>query len=205
MLGADRFDYSRDEKAGAKTPPHLYRTAIKRARAAAFLQFMLPGTGCIYYGDEVGLEGYEDPFNRRYFPWDDINDGLLLFYKTITGLKQSHPALQVGDLKIVTAQGRVLIFTRECPEEKITAAINLGEETYSFSYVPPAEELSFVQSASFVDDVVCLNPGGFVLISQKKEEKPSQVRESEPKQKQLPNNQPPARLSTGHRFGRRFR
>ncbi|HIR41468.1 MAG TPA: hypothetical protein IAB36_06550, partial [Candidatus Egerieicola pullicola] len=74
-----------------------------------------------------------------------------------------------------------------------------------FSYVPPAEELSFVQSASFVDDVVCLNPGGFVLISQKKEEKPSQVRESEPKQKQLPNNQPPARLSTGHRFGRRFR
>ncbi len=205
VLGADRFDYSRDEKAGAKIPPHLYRTAMKRARAAAFLQFMLPGTGCIYYGDEVGLEGYEDPFNRRFFPWDNINDDLLLFYKTVTGLKQSHPALQVGDLRIVTAQGRVLIFTRECPEEKATVAINLGDGTYSFSYTPPAEDLSFVQSASFVDDVVCLNPGGFVLISQKKAAPPAKALESGPKQKQLPSSEPPARLSTGRRFGRRFR
>ena len=36
---------------------------------ASFLQFTLPGAPSIYYGDEAGMEGYRDPFNRRTFPW----------------------------------------------------------------------------------------------------------------------------------------
>ena len=108
-------------------------------------------------------------------------------------------------MKIVTAQGRILIFTRECPQEKVTVAINLGDETYSFTYTPPAEDLSFVQSASFVDDVICLNPGGFVLISLTKEQPQPKSLEAAPKQKQLPGSEPHNRLPAGRRFGRRFR
>ncbi len=38
-------------------------------RMAAFLQFTLPGIACVYYGDEAGMTGYRDPFNRKYYPW----------------------------------------------------------------------------------------------------------------------------------------
>ena len=40
-----------------------------RLRLATFLQFTLPGAPCIYYGDEAGMTGYRDPFNRGYYPW----------------------------------------------------------------------------------------------------------------------------------------
>ena len=108
-------------------------------------------------------------------------------------------------MKIVTAQGQVLIFTRECPEEKVTVAINLGDSSYTFSYTPPAEDLSFIQSGSFVDDSICLNPGGFALISRKKAVETPKILEAAPAQQQLPKTEPPTRLPSGRRFGRRFR
>ena len=52
-----------------------YRTMAGRDRAAyhlaALLQATLPGAPCIYYGDEIGMEGGNDPDCRRGFPWDE--------------------------------------------------------------------------------------------------------------------------------------
>jgi len=52
------------------------------------MQFALPGNPCIYYGDEVGLQGFEDPLNRRFFPWDNINEELHSHYISLGKLKK---------------------------------------------------------------------------------------------------------------------
>ncbi|MDR1464551.1 MAG: glycoside hydrolase family 13 protein [Oscillospiraceae bacterium] len=62
---------------------------LRRLKLAAALQFTLPGNPCIYYGDEVGLEGGADPFNRRCFPWERVGDGnrLLDWYRALGALR----------------------------------------------------------------------------------------------------------------------
>ena len=54
---------------------------MKRLRMAAFLQFTLPGMASIYYGDEAGAEGYDDPFCRRYYPWGKEDVELRDYFK----------------------------------------------------------------------------------------------------------------------------
>ena len=62
---------------------------------ASFLQFTLPGAPTVYYGDEVGMEGYADPFNRRTYPWGREDEELLAHYRRLGQLRRDNPALRV--------------------------------------------------------------------------------------------------------------
>jgi len=66
VLGDD-FEGSKEEKAHRRLDPVQYARTREKLYLAAFLQFTLPGMPSIYYGDEVGLEGFEDPWCRRTF------------------------------------------------------------------------------------------------------------------------------------------
>ena len=57
-------------------------------KIAAILQFTLFGVPCVYYGDEIGMEGYGDPFCRHTFDWDKQDNELLEFYKKLGRLRQ---------------------------------------------------------------------------------------------------------------------
>ena len=68
VLG-EPFCGTKDERAHRRMTPVQRKTALMRLRMAVFLQFTLPGMPCIYYGDEAGMEGFEDPFCRACYPW----------------------------------------------------------------------------------------------------------------------------------------
>ena len=57
--------------------------AKRRLKMAAVIQFCMPGSPTIYYGDEAGMQGYGDPLNRRTFPWGHEDEELLYFYRTL--------------------------------------------------------------------------------------------------------------------------
>ncbi len=100
-------------------------------RAAVFLQFALPGSPVIYYGDEAGLTGGRDPMNRLPFPWGREDRQLQELYRQAAALKNAHPALRTGDIRFEWAQGGILRFTRSCPEE--TVFCELVRDTGMFS------------------------------------------------------------------------
>lgn len=77
------------QKAGYTLSEEEYETGKRRLKAAAFLQFTLPGVPCIYYGDEAGLTGFEDPFNRGCYPWGREDIDLLTFFKALSAFRQS--------------------------------------------------------------------------------------------------------------------
>lgn len=52
---------------------------------------MLPGMPCIYYGDEAGMTGYRDPFNRAYYPWGREDGNLISFYRSLARVKKLRP------------------------------------------------------------------------------------------------------------------
>ncbi len=123
--------YQTREERAWRTPSESERMkAKKRQRVAVFLQYCLPGMPCIYYGDEIGMEGFEDPFNRRFFDWEHMNEDVYNFYRTMGWLKNSCKALQVGDLRPYLADGHVYGFTRSTGEEKILCLVNAGSELY---------------------------------------------------------------------------
>jgi cyclomaltodextrinase / maltogenic alpha-amylase / neopullulanase len=81
-------------------------------RLAFFLLMTLPGAPCIYYGDEVGLAGLEDPDCRRGFPWNAAaQDGSLRsFTAGLIGLRHATPVLRRGRFEVLEADGSAVAF-----------------------------------------------------------------------------------------------
>ncbi len=65
-----------------------YEKGIRRVKMASALQFFLPGVPSVYYGDEIGMQGFEDPINRHTFNWDNINEELLKHYQNLGALRK---------------------------------------------------------------------------------------------------------------------
>lgn len=86
--------------------------AIKRLKFASALMYCLPGIPCIYYGDEVGMEGWRDPFNRRPFPWGKEEKELYEHYKRLGEIRSGTDDLK-GDTEIISSDGGVFIMRRE--------------------------------------------------------------------------------------------
>jgi cyclomaltodextrinase len=97
---------------------------VARLKLAALVLFSFPGSPTVYYGDEAGMEGFEDPFNRRTYPWGREDRELVAYFQTLGGLRRSHPALRRGELSYVAARGPVLAFVRTLAGEQALCAVN---------------------------------------------------------------------------------
>jgi cyclomaltodextrinase / maltogenic alpha-amylase / neopullulanase len=84
-------------------------------RLAWLIQMTLPGAPCIYYGDEIGLEGREDPDCRRAYPRDPArhDGGLRAFLAGLIALRRSEPALRHGRFRFLGAEGSVVAYALE--------------------------------------------------------------------------------------------
>jgi glycosidase len=98
---------------GAETPADRELNAANvaagkdRVRLASLIQFTLPGAPTIYYGDEVGVTGDDDPDDRRTYPWTDLggspDTALFAHYQALAALRESVPALTAGDFRALLA------------------------------------------------------------------------------------------------------
>ncbi len=104
---------------------------IKRLKIAAALQYTAYGIPSVYYGDEVGLEGYGDPFCRMPFPWNDIDgtyrEDILSFYRMLGKLRLEEPAFDGGDFKVLSHTDSAIAYIREKGDSRILVIANRGE------------------------------------------------------------------------------
>ena len=91
--------------------------------------FTYPGAPCIYYGDEIGLNGGHDPECRKSFPWDESkwDKDLLEYAKACIALRNKHKVLRQGTYKRVYAEGNVVAYAREHDGERIITVINTAD------------------------------------------------------------------------------
>lgn len=100
-------------------------------KLASVLQFTLPGIPCIYYGDEIGMEGYRDPFNRRPYPWGREDTGLLAHYRKLSAIRRSHAVFADGETEILCAENGIFIFERRGMGQTVRICVNRSERAYT--------------------------------------------------------------------------
>ncbi|MBR4099169.1 MAG: DUF3459 domain-containing protein [Clostridium sp.] len=128
-VGGTCAEQSKDWRAEYRMSAQQRRRGTELLKAGAALLFCFPGSPTVYYGDEAGMEGFEDPFNRRTYPWGKEDRELLEWFSGLGALRRTHPALRRGDLKYMAGKGNVLAFTRSGEGETLLCACNVGEET----------------------------------------------------------------------------
>ncbi len=123
----------REWQAAQRLSPAERERGVRLLRLASALQFCLPGVPCIYYGDEAGMEGYRDPFNRGCYPWGGEDDRLLAWYRALGALRRRSPVLREGKLARVPAPEGVVAFTREGAASALLCAVNRTEAPLTLS------------------------------------------------------------------------
>jgi len=111
------------------TPRFLHEAGedAGRLRLATVLQMTLPGSPGLYYGDEVGMTGGEEPGSRGAFPWHDAdawNRDQLETVRSLSALRRSHPALRNGTLEIVGRTEHGIAFIRTVSSERLLIVVD---------------------------------------------------------------------------------
>ena len=129
-LGGKDLGYnpSREAQAQEQMSPAERARAVRLFMIAEALQMTLPGVPCIYYGDEAGMEGYKDPFNRRCYPWGSEDPGLIAWTKKLTAIRRAHPVYRRGEYRTVASLGGIFAFERFGAGERIITCANCGQE-----------------------------------------------------------------------------
>lgn len=154
-LGGADLGFNPDRKTQAETKMSVEekKRAIRLLKIAVCLQMTLPGVPCVYYGDEAGMEGYRDPFNRRCFPWGEEDHDLQEWYRRLIHYRRSHPVYRQGGYRTVAAINGTYAFERFDDKERIVTAANMGED-----------EDSLILSGSWIDDLTGERVRGNVTV-----------------------------------------
>ena len=127
LLGGEPVPESKEARAEARLSTASYRLARQRLMLGALLLYAFPGSPTVYYGDEAGMQGYEDPLNRRTYPWGQEDESLSAWYRRLGQLRRERLSLQVGQIRYLYAAGGGLVLERRAEAEVTVAALNAGD------------------------------------------------------------------------------
>ena len=160
----DDFEGSRAEKAARHLSPGQLLVAKERLRMASFLQFVLPGAPSVYYGDEAGMEGYADPFNRRTYPWGREDPDLLAHYRRLGQLRRDNPALRSPAIEFFAAADGRLGFLRSANRslaQRVEVYVNRTGDPWQ---ITPGRLLLGHNLETVAPDSLILLPNGFCAL-----------------------------------------
>lgn len=133
LLGAEHIPAAKEERAAYALSPAQLARGKARLRLAGMLLYGFPGSPTLFYGDEAGMQGFEDPLNRGTYPWGREDTGLLDFFRALGRLRKERRSLQSGSLTYIYAQGGGLVITREHEGETTMVALNAGDEALTLT------------------------------------------------------------------------
>ena len=175
IVNPDRkYDRDADERNPNYSPAKPNDEAYKIQKLLAVLQMTYRGAPMIYYGDEVGMWGADDPHDRKPMIWDNLvyddeliteksgfkkglgryevkqNKELLDFYQKVIRLRNNNLALQKGSLNFLYTndEKKSFVFERKLDNNGFVVAFNLGDETDRISLHLEKQEISYEEIMS---------------------------------------------------------
>ena len=139
VLGADEPPASKEERASFRLSPAQRERGVALLRLAALALFSFPGVPTVFYGDEAGMEGWEDPFNRGTYPWGREDTAIRDYFAQLSGLRKQRSSLRRGGIRWLEAQGRLTAYIRETAGERSVTVLNAGDTEQPFEMDWPWE------------------------------------------------------------------
>lgn len=155
--------WSKTHKLGYKLPDSEYEKAKKKLYLASVLQFTLPGIPSIFYGDEAGLQGFDDPINRRPYPWGSEDKEILAHYKKLGRIRRENRAVFSGGFNMRDENGLVA-YERASGDDEILIAVNAGADGKTLFI---NKEYTSLYNNKEYKDVVDVPGGSFVILKKK--------------------------------------
>ena len=116
LVGKDGDGLTRDEQAEVRLSPEEYELAVRRYKLCIDLLCALPGCPTVYYGDEAGMTGCMDPYNRKAYPWGHEDLSLRQYVQNKLAHRQRSQVLRSGYCYIEALDDdtvRIIRFLRE--------------------------------------------------------------------------------------------
>ena len=140
---------------------------IDRVKLSIAMQFTYIGVPYIYYGDEVGITGGDDPDNRKCMIWDEKKQDkdILNLYKKLIKIRKENKSLIHGSFEVVYCKEEVIGFIREYCNDKILVILNNSEEDHYIKYDNKENGINLItgESVDFLDKIK-IKPLDFMII-----------------------------------------
>lgn len=143
-----RLPDDRESQSRIRLTDRQIEDAKNRLRAAAVLQYTLPGVPSLYYGDEAGAQGGRDPFNRAFYPWGREDAELIEFFRTLGRLRRDLPMLKEGRFRPLSAALQCAAYLREDDTGRIAVIANRNDHGIDYFINCPHRSLSPLLNAT---------------------------------------------------------
>ena len=134
-------------------------------KLVSVMQFTLPGVPCIYYGDEAGLDGGEDPYNRGCYPWGREDEELVEHFRFLGRLRREHEVFIDGEFVPVSAAMGCVAYERRGRGERIMTVAN--RNSHSIIYILPEEGYEVLTGGTVSGRELCIEKDTAAILIKK--------------------------------------
>ena len=159
VLGCDDLDHISVGNGNYKLTNNEHKKGVYLLKMASVLQYTLMGIPTVFYGDEAGIQGLKDPYCRACYPWDNINQELLEWYKLLGELRKQN-ALIKGNFEFIENNYNVLIFKRTYQNNSVIVAINKSNYNYDLKLTESYTNFFNKQTTEFAT----IKPNEFLVL-----------------------------------------
>lgn len=137
----DAENLTEEQKEVYRLPLDKKRLGTKRLKMLSLIQMTFPGVPCIYYGDEAGMEGYTDPYNRGSYPWGKGDKELTAWYKKVIKMRKDFPLFIKGDWSYFFCEKDIFGYWRSTKKQRAICVFNRNcEESFNIPIADPLSE-----------------------------------------------------------------
>lgn len=165
----DGIDDDRNQKEVENAFPTYEKTsdaAKQRQYLVAFLQFAYAGAPTIYYGDEIGMAGADDPDDRRGFTWGSGSKELVTWYAKLAAVRSQYTALRTGSVEPVdTGDGNILSFVRRDSSDSLIVLANNAEQEKEVTLTLSSLNLAGNDFTDIINDKIYNGTDGTLTVN----------------------------------------
>lgn len=140
-LGREKIVTDKDKLKDLVLSEHELKKGKKLTKIAYALLYTVYGSPSVYYGDEAGLTGDLDPYNRRCYPWGKEDKDFIEYFTKLGKIRSSEPVFFEGDLNILFYDEKTLVYERSDNFNRIVVATTLSEVPYVLRFNKPFADL----------------------------------------------------------------
>jgi glycosidase len=169
LAGAEMGENDREWQERNTLTDAQYIFGIALLKCATVLQFFLPGIPCVYYGDEVGMEGYKDPFNRATYPWGGENTDLLEFTRELASIRRGCQVFAEGDFEFIEVTPDYCVFIRKDLKlmQGVAVFLNKSKKPRKFSLeavIGKERKPEFTRASEIDGKNIYISPYDYALV-----------------------------------------